>query len=263
MLDIKFIRENLEKVKEGAENKGYEVDFEKLIKVDDERKNLLAEIEGLRAKRNQLNKDEIEKGREIKEKLKELEPRLVEIEKEFLELMYKVPNLPSEDVPIGKDEKENKIIKKEGEIKLQKGKDHLEIGKKLDLIDTEAAAKASGSRFAYLKNQAVQLEFALVNMALDLLIKEGFTPIIPPQMLKTEIARATGYYEGGEDDSFHIKDEDLVMIGTSEHSILAYHKDSIFEEKDLPKRYVGFSTCFRREAGSYGKDVRGILRVHQ
>ncbi|HLC39037.1 MAG TPA: serine--tRNA ligase [Patescibacteria group bacterium] len=263
MLDIKFIRDNLETVKKATTDKGYEVDFEKLLKIDDERKRLLVETEESRAQKNQLKKEDAEKGREIKETLKKLDPKLAEIEKEFMELMYKVPNPALKDVKVGKDEKDNEIIKKEGKIELKKGRDHLEIGKALDLIDVEAGAKASGSRFAYLKNQAAQLELALINFAMEILVKEGFAPIIPPQMLKTPVARATGYYESGEDDSFHLKDEDLVMIGTSEHSILAYHKETIFREKDLPKRYAGFSTCFRREAGSYGKDVKGILRVHQ
>jgi seryl-tRNA synthetase len=125
------------------------------------------------------------------------------------------------------------VLRKVGEIKSKTGKDHIEIGKELDLIDIEAAAEASGSRFCYLKNEAVLLEWALISFAFELLVKEDFTPILPPQMLKNEVARETGYYEGGEDDSFHLKDVDSVMIGTSEHSILAYHKNHIFQEKEL------------------------------
>ena len=263
MLDINFIRQNLEKVKEGAKDKGYEVNFEKLLKVDDERRKLISETDKLRAERNKLGKEDKERGRKIKDSLQKLEPKLKKIEAEFKELMYLVPNLPAQDVKIGKDERENEIVKKVGKIVIEKGKDHLELGKKLDLVDTEASAIASGSRFYYLKNEAVLLEFALINFVFDLLAKEGFKPIIPPLMLKNEVARETGYYEKGDDDSFYLKDVPLVLIGTSEHSILAYHKNQILAENELPKRYLGFSTCFRREAGSYGKDVKGIFRVHQ
>lgn len=263
MLDINFIRQNLEKVKEGTANKGYKVDFDRLLGLDEKRRELIVKIDQLRAERKKLSKEDRVRGQSVKKELQKLEPKLKELEVDFKELMYSVPNLPAANIKVGKDESENEILKKVGKITLKKGKDHIELGKKLDLIDTEASAIASGSRFGYLKNQAVLLEFALVNFAFDLLIKEGFEPIIPPQMLKNEVARETGYYEKGNDDSFYLKDVPLVLIGTSEHSILAYHKDQILDVKELPKRYAGFSTCFRREAGSYGKDVKGILRVHQ
>ena len=273
MLDINFIRQNLEKVKQGAKNKGYKVDFDRLLGLDEERRELIVKIDKLRAERKKLSKDDREKGppsprlrrasKKIKEELQELEPKLKELETDFKELMYSIPNLPAANVKVGKDESENEVLKKEGKITLKKGNDHIAIGRNLDLIDTTASAKASGSRFCYLKNEAVLLELALINFAFDLLSKEGFKPIIPPQMLKNEVARETGYYEKGDDDSFYLKDVPSVLIGTSEHSILAYHRGQILDEKELPKRYVGFSTCFRREAGSYGKDVKGILRVHQ
>ncbi len=263
MLDINFIRQNLEEVREATKNKGYKVDLDRLLGIDEGRRELIVKIDQLRAERKKSSKDDREKGRKIKVELQKLEPKLKETEKEFKSLMYTVPNMPAENVKVGKDESENEVLKKEGKITLKKGKDHIELGKKLDLIDTEASATASGSRFCYLKNQAVLLEFALINFAFDLLVKEGFVPMIPPQMLKNEVARETGYYEKGDDDSFYLKDVSSVLVGTSEHSILAYQKDKVLDEKDLPKRYVGFSTCFRREAGSYGKDVKGILRVHQ
>lgn len=263
MLDIKFIRENAKKVEEAAKNKGYKVDIAGLLKIDDQRKELIQKIDELREERKKVSRDEIEKGRKIKESLKDLEPKLVEIERNYRNLLFKVPNLAEPDIKVGRDERENEVVKTEGSIKLKEGLDHLELGKKLDLIDTEASAAASGTRFNYLKNQAVVLEFALINFAFELLTKEGFTPIIPPVMLKNEVARETGYYEAGSDDSFYLRDVPLVLVGTSEHSVLAYHKNKTFLESELPKRYVAFSTCFRREAGSYGKDVKGILRVHQ
>lgn len=263
MLDIKFIRENQKKVEEAAKNKGYKVDISKLLKIDDRRKELIQKIDNFRAEQKKLDKSQKDKGKELKEEIKKLEPELNKIEEEYRDLMFTVPNIPSSDVKVGKDERDNEVIKKGGEIRLKEGKDHTELGRDLDLIDTEASAISSGSRFDYLKNQATVIEFALVNYALEMLIKEGFTPIIPPVMLKNEVARETGYYEAGSDDSFYLRDVPLVLVGTSEHSVLAYMKGKIVAAEELPKRFVAFSTCFRREAGSYGKDVKGILRVHQ
>src|SRR3972149_11550015 len=263
MLDIKFIRENLKEVEEGAKNKVYKVDFKKLLDLDNERKELIQKIDQLRAEQKKIDRAEKEKGKEIKEEIKKLEPKLIEINRDYKNLLFKVPNLPAKDVKVGRNESQNEVIKKWGKIILKQGKDHLELGKNLDLIDTEASAISSGSRFDYLKNQAVVLEFALINFVLEMLLKKGFIPIIPPVMLKNEVARETGYYEAGSDDSFYLKDVPLVLVGTSEHSVLAYMKNKILTEKELPQRFVASSTCFRREAGSYGKDVKGILRVHQ
>jgi seryl-tRNA synthetase len=263
MLDIKFIRENAKKVEEAAKNKGYQVDSRKIIKLDENHRLLVGKIDALRAERKKVGRDQIEKGREIKKNLKKLEAEIAKVENELRELLYSVPNMPAKDVKIGKDERENEVIRTVGKIKLKEGKDHVEIGKRLDLIDTVASAIASGSRFGYLKNEAVLLQFALINYVFALLVKEKFIPMIPPVMLKNQIARDTGYYEKGNDDSFYLKDVPKVLVGTSEHSVLAYHAGTCFEENELPKRYIGYSTCFRREAGSYGKDVEGILRVHQ
>jgi seryl-tRNA synthetase len=263
MLDIKFIRENAKKVEEAAKNKGYQIDSRKIIKLDKNHRLLAGKIDALRAERKKVGRDQIEKGREIKKNLKKLEAEIAKVENELRELLYSVPNMPAKDVKIGRDERENEVIRTVGKIKLKEGKDHVEIGKRLDLIDTIASAIASGSRFGYLKNEAVLLQFALINYVFALLVKEKFIPMIPPVMLKNQIARDTGYYEKGNDDSFYLKDVPKVLVGTSEHSVLAYHAGTCFEENDLPKRYIGYSTCFRREAGSYGKDVEGILRVHQ
>ncbi|HEX7543094.1 MAG TPA: serine--tRNA ligase, partial [Patescibacteria group bacterium] len=161
---------------------------------------------------------------------------------------------------------ENEILRKVGEpTKFSfKPKDHLELGEKLDIIDVVRASKISGARFYFLKNEAALLEFALRELAFELLIKEGFIPVIPPVMVKTEVMKGLGYMEnGGDEDMYIFEKDDLVLVGTSEQSIVAMHRDEVLSSKDLPKRYVGFSTCFRREAGSYGKDTRGILRAHQ
>jgi seryl-tRNA synthetase len=143
-------------------------------------------------------------------------------------------------------------------------KNYMDIGESLDLIDTERAGKVSGSRFGYIKGSLALLEFALIKLVMDTVVKEGFTPVIPPVMVKDQMARGTGYFEAtDETEAYYLQEDKMYLVGTSEQSIVAMHSDEILNEKDLPIRYVGFSTCFRREAGSYGKDTRGILRVHQ
>ncbi len=263
MLDIKFIRENLEEVKKALAKKHTQFDLENLIKLDDERKDLLKRIEVLRAEQNKLakKKEKGEKAIEVKKMLKDLEPQLQQAKENYKVLAVTMPNIPLADVPEGKDEDDNQVVKEEGEIKLKKGKDHIELSRALDLIDIDRAAKVSGSRFYFLKNQAVELEFALIKYALDIIKAEGFQPVIPPILIKEEMAWGSGHFEATNDDAYHTKQDGMVVIGTSEQSILPMHANEILE--NLPKRYVSFSTCLRREAGSYGKDVTGILRGHQ
>lgn len=266
MLDIKFIRENPDKVKEGCKKKQVKVDINKLLELDKNKREELEKIEGLRAKQNKLGKNEIQKAKEIKAKLKKLEPGLEKIKKEFQELMIQIPNLPFDEVLPGEGEKDNLVLREVGErTKFEfQPKDYLEIAENLDLIDVKRAAKVSGSRFGYLKRQAVLLEFALVNFTFDILTKQGFIPIVPPVMIKPEMAFGMGYpeqFDGKE--AYYLEKDNLFLIATAEQSLGVMHTDEIFEEKDLPRRYVGFSTCFRRESGSYGKDTRGIFRVHQ
>lgn len=276
MLDIKLIRENPSKIKEGCQKKRIKADIDKLLEVDRRRRELLREVENLRAKRNDVSnsiprvseeeKEElISRMKKITVKIKEIEPELKKLEKEFTELMFQLPNMPLDDVPEGKDESENQVIRVWGEPQkfCFKPKNHLEIGRDLDLIDTERAAKVSGSRFGYLKNKAVLLEFALINFAFDILVKEGFTPLIPPVLLKKEAMRAMGYLERGEEEIYRTERDNMYLVGTSEQSVGPMHMNEIFSLEELPRRYVAFSTCFRREAGSYGKDTRGIMRVHQ
>ena len=263
MLDIKFIRENLDEIKKGVKNKGAKVDVNKIVKLDRERRKLIQEIEGLKAEKNKLGVKDKKRGKEIKGQIKKIEPKLRKTEKEFNELMLQVPNLPLDDVWVGKDERDNKVVKKVGEVK-KGGKDYLTITEKLDIIDIKRAAKVSGTRFGYLKGGAVLLELGLIQLAFGVLTKEGFIPIIPPVMIKAKMAKGMGYLEQlGKKEAYYLPDDDLYLVGTSEQSIGTMHADEIFNEKDLPRRYVGFSTCFRREAGSYGKDTKGILRVHQ
>ncbi len=263
MIDIKYLRENLEEVKKTIEKRGAEIDWDKLLKLDSDRRKLLSRIETLRAESNNIAKEKVksEKAIEIKKMLKDLEPELAEVEENFKVLAVTVPNIPQDDVPVGKDDQDNQIIKKEGEIKLKVGKDHVELGKALDIIDIDRASKVSGPRFYYLKNQAVELEFALVKYALDIVKKEGFQPIIPPILIKEDIAWGSGHFEAINDDAYHMREDEMVAVGTSEQSILPMFANETLTK--LPQRFVGFSTCLRREAGSYGKDVKGILRVHQ
>jgi seryl-tRNA synthetase len=272
MLDINFIRQNPEKVKEGCKKKQAEIDIDKLLELDKKRREILKEVEQLRHQRNiisgkkKLAQEEIERARDLKEKIKSLEEKFKVVDKELQELMFQVPNLPQENVPVGKDENDNVVIKKVGKIpKFNfQPKDHLEIGENLDIIDIKRAAKVSGTRFGYLKKEAVLLEFGLIRFVFEKLIKKGFIPIIPPVMMKKDMMRGMGYIEQTDvEEAYWLPKDDLFLAGTAEQPIGTMHSGEVFDGDDLPRRYVGFSTCFRREAGSYGKDTRGIFRVHQ
>lgn len=278
MIDIKLIRQNPEKVKKGAEKKGVKIDIDRILSVDKKRRETTTVLEKMLAEKNKASKQiptikEQEKREKIISEMKELDKKsdrleheLKELDREFNELMLHVPNIPFDDVPVGKDDSENVVLRKVGEIPKFSftPKDYLEISEKLDIIDVKRAAKIAGSRFGFLKKQAALIEFGLINLAFESLIKEKFVPIIPPVMLKEETARGTGYFEAADQkEAYFIPEDKLFLAGTSEQPLVAMHADEILEEKELPKRYVGFSTCFRRESGSYGKDTKGILRVHQ
>lgn len=266
MLDINFIRQNPDKVKEACEKKQVKVDIEKLLELDKKRRELIVKSENLKAQQNKLGKENIEEAKKLKAEFKELEPELKNTEEEIYDLMLKVPNIPFDDVPIGKDDSENVVLRKVGKIPEFKfiKKDYLQIGEKLNIIDIERSAKVSGARFCYLKGGLVLMEFAIVKLVFDLLIKKGFIPVIPPVILKGEMARGTGYFEASDkEEAYYLPQDNMFLVGTSEQSLVAMHAKEVFAQKDLPKRYIGFSTCFRREAGSYGKDTKGILRVHQ
>src|SRR3989344_3091715 len=264
MLDIKFIRENPKLVEEKAKQKGYQVDIAKLLKVDEDRRKLIEEVDELRSKRKEIAEKRNEKlGQKIKAELKSKEDKLEKLQEEYYLLIRQVPNIPLDNVPVGTDESANKVVRQIGKItKLDfEPKDHLKLGEALDLIDVQKASIISGPRFNFLKNELVTLEFALVNFALDTLKVEGFIQIIPPVIVNKKAVEGLGYpeYERGEG----YKIEDQYLVGTSEHSIVPMHMDEVFNSSDLPRRYAAFSTAFRREAGSYGKDTKGIFRVHQ
>lgn len=267
MIDIKILRENPQLVQKAAADKGIEVNVRHILELDKKVHDLDTSVQKLREERNIFAKEKnIEKGKSLKVQLDKEENALKAVSEELEAELLKIPNLPAKDVHAGKDETENKEIKKWGKIKKFSftPKDHLELGESLDIIDVKRAAKISGTRFVYLKNQTVLLEFALVQLAFELLTKKGFIPVVPPVLIKEEIMKGLGYMEhGAGEDIFSIPQDKLVLVGTAEHSIVSMHKDEILRKIDLPKRYVGFSTAFRREAGSYGKDTRGIFRVHQ
>lgn len=272
MLDINFIRENPEKVKKACRDKNVNVDIDSVLDLDKKKRELMAELEALKAEQNKISrggKDNlplIAQAKEIKEKIKQMNPELETVADALQKLLLQLPNIPFDDVPVGKDDSANVEIKKVGKatgFKFQP-KDYLEISEKLDIIDVNRAAKVSGARFGYLKGALPLIQFALIKMALDIITKEGFVPVIPPVMLKDQMARGTGYFEAtDEKEAYFLPEDKIYLAGTSEQSMVAMHADEILDAKSLPLRYIAYSTCFRREAGSYGKDTKGILRVHQ
>jgi seryl-tRNA synthetase len=234
MIDIKILRDNPEKVKKACENKQAKIDIDKILELDKKRRGLIQEIEGMKAEQKKMGKDQIEKAKDLKEEIKSLEPELEKIEKEFNELFLQIPNLPLDDVPVGKDESENKIIKESGKKpKFSfKPKDYMELAKCDEIIDVERAAKVSGTRFGYLRGGAVYLEFALIQLAFNTLVKEGFCPVIPPVMIKTGMMKGMGYMERGGEEIYQLPKDDLVLVGTSEQSIGPMHAGEIFNEKE-------------------------------
>jgi len=269
MLDLKFVRENLEAVELNCQRRGSEVDVDKVVALDDRRLGLIQKVEDLRTERNRIARsgpESRELGAEIKAKLKELDPQLKEVEVELGQLLKQIPNMSAEDVPVGKDDTENVELRKVGEPPSFgfEPKDHLALGEALDLIDVARAGKVSGPRFGYFKNEAVLLEFALVDYVFKKLLPKKFIPIVPPVMVKKEMEEGMGYSESGGWENMYVLEKDgLVFVSSSEHSVIPMHANEVFEEADLPRRYLNFSTCFRRESGAYGRDTQGVLRVHQ
>lgn len=273
MLDINFIRENKELVKKGVEAKGFDVTLvDKILDLDEKRRKLLLEVEGLRAKRNKIAHEgkpsdaKAIEGRELKEELKDKEPELEDVQKEYKELLFKIPNIPDPKSPIGKSDKENLEIRSWGKSKDFgfKPKDHLEIGKSLKILDFETGAKVTGSQFYFLYGDGVFLELALTNFVLDKLSKKGFLPVATPDMAKSRYYIGTGYTpKGNEAQTYTINDTDLGLIATAEVTLAGKHADEIIPEEKLPLKYIGYSHCFRQEAGAYGKYSKGLYRVHQ
>lgn len=264
MLDINYIKENLEKVKKSIEARKSKVDLTRLLDLDEKRRALILKVDDLRAKRNIVAKERnIEEGKKIKEELEGLEKELSGIEKEWQDLMYQIPNIILDEVPIG-DISVNKVIKKSGEApKFDfKIRDHIELGKMLDIIDFERGVKVGGFRGYYLKNEGARLHWAILNFALDYLSQKGFEVVVPPVIDKGFALLGGGQFPWGEEDTYKVG-EDEYLVGTAEMPLMAMHSNETLDIKDLPKKYVALSPCFRTEIGSYGKDTKGLYRVHE
>lgn len=292
MIDIQIIRDNPELVAEKSKQKGYDVDITQLLGFDEKRRELQGQVDALRQQRNEIaasmkgqkpSEEQMAKGREIKDQLANLEHQLSSIDQEFTDLLKKVPNMPADDVPVGTSEDENVEVKVHGDKTTFDFpvKTHWEIGEQRDWIDKERAAKVTGSRFAYIKGDLVQLQFAMIQFVLNTLTNtdtiqkiisenglqldaKAFTPILPPVMIREDIYDQMDRLEPRE-DRYHIDgdDDNLWLIGSAEHTLGSMYADEIIPEAQLPIRYIGYSTSFRQEAGTYGKDNEGILRMHQ
>ncbi|MEW5805578.1 MAG: serine--tRNA ligase [Patescibacteria group bacterium] len=270
MLDINFIRENLKTVKANAKRRGAKVSVDEIVDLDNQRKKLQTELDNLRAEQNKKSKTkpspaEIKQLKKLSEKISQLEKELAKTEQVLFERMSWLPNLLDSEVPDGKSDEDNKAIKYWGEPpKFDfEPRDHQEIGEALDIIDIERAVKVAQSRFYFLKNEGVKLRLALINFAFDYLAQNGFTIMATPHVAKEKTLFGTGYLPFFAEDIYKLEKQDLALIGTSEQALVAYHADEILKEQDLPKLYSAYSECFRTEAGSYGKDTRGIFRAHE
>jgi seryl-tRNA synthetase len=292
MLDIQFIRDHQELVQKNADQKKHSVDITTLLRLDEDRRGMLLEVEELNSLKNSINdlirsaaNDEerqeiITKGKEIKEKLDQVTPKLKEAEEEYYDLLKKVPNIATEDTPEGKDDNENKIIRSWGSLLEDDWrKSHDELGKALGILDTETSAEVTGARFAYLKGGLVRLQFALIQFVLETVGNEAllkniaekndlrvstkpFLPVLPPVFIRPEVLDKMDRLEP-RDDRYHLAEDNLYLTGSAEHTLGPIHMEEILPEKNLPLRYIGYGTAFRREAGTYGKDMKGLIRMHQ
>lgn len=278
MLDLKLIRSEPERIKAALARRGAAESIDELLALDERRRTLLPEIEGTRGERKtasekigQLKKAgenadaEIAQVHELKAKLETLEAELAEIEEKRDAIAVALPNIPDDSAPDGFTDEDAELIRTVGEPRDFgfEPKDHIELATPGGMIEIEAAAKASGSRFAYLKGDLAMLEFALVQYAMSVLREEGHEPVIPPVLVREEALVGTGFLPGDREQIYELPKDELFLVGTAEVPLAALHLDEIFEADELPVRYAGFSTCFRREAGAAGRDTRGIFRVHQ
>ena len=291
MLDIRFIRENADAVQQNARHKNYSVDIAQLLKLDDERRELSQNADELRERRNanaasmkggKPEQAAIDEGKAIKVELADIEEKLGALEASVLSIQKTVPNMAWEDVPVGESEDENVVAKEEGAptVFAFEPRNHWQIAEQRDWIDKERAAKVAGSRFAYIKGDLVKLQFAIIQFVMNALTDEQilaqvakdaglegistkpFTPILPPLMIRTELYDAMDRLEP-RDDRYKLEDDDLWLQGSAEHVMGSMHAGEVLSETQLPLRYLGYATSFRREAGTYGKDMEGILRMHQ
>ncbi|MDO8598934.1 MAG: serine--tRNA ligase [bacterium] len=277
MIDLKLLRELPDEVERGIRAKGYTVDVKHILDLDAKKRELQSRTEAIAAQKNTTSTaiaaaSAEERARLLKEiravdrKADAEAEKLERLSQELDQLLWSVPNVPAVDVKVGKDESENEVIRMCGEIPKFPfvPKPAWELGPRLGAFDTERAARVAGTRFGYITGPGALIEWALLRHATQLLTKEGFTPIIPPVLVNAKAMEAMGYtLHGGKDETYYLERDDQYLVGTSEQSIGPMHMGEILREEELPKRYVAFSTCFRREAGSHGKDTKGIFRVHQ
>ena len=276
MLDIKAIREDPEPFRAGLARRNLAETVDRLLGADALRRKLTTRVEELRADQNRLSKkiggaapDEkqrlIAEVGQISAELKELEPQLAEAEEQLAALLAATPNIPHESAPDGFTDEDAVEVRRHGEPPRFdfEPKDHVTLGELLGVLDIERGARTSGSRFVYLMGDIVHIQFALVRHALDILTVKGFLPVIPPVLVREEAMYGTGFLPTDEVNIYVTRDDDLYLVGTSEVPLAALRMGEVIDEGDLPLRYAGYSTCFRREAGTYGKDMRGMFRVHQ
>jgi len=275
MLDPAILKDNLEVLESNISRRNLDIDMNHLISLNEERKSLRFNAEQKRSQQKELGKqianadknekeELLNKASELSDEVKLLFEQVDKKDEEFLSQWVKIPNLISKTSPDGKSDKDNLEIKKVGNVKeISNPKDHLEIASQLNLIDVEKASEVSGSRFAYLFGDLVKIEFNLVSWALNKLSEKGFTPTVPPVLVRENALYGTGFFPDDAEQVYEIPSDDLYLVGTSEVPLAALHTNEIINMEELPIRYAGFSTCFRREAGTYGKDTTGIFRVHQ
>ena len=275
MIDPQLLKTNIEAIEENIRKRDLYIDLDKLKLLDESRRTLKFESEKLRAEQKILGKEIasasekekailLEKAEKISNKVKSLSEETQQKDEEFFDAWIKIPNIVSSSSPVGKTDEDNKEIKKVGEPKnIKNPMTHLEIGENLGLIDVERASKISGSRFSYLFGDLVKIQFNLVSYTLNKLSEKGFNPTIPPVLVRENALFGTGFFPDDSDQVYEVQNDDLFLVGTSEVSLAALHTDEIIDIENLPLRYAGYSTCFRREAGTYGKDTSGIFRVHQ
>lgn len=274
MLDINFIRKNQPLVEKSVQEKGYSVDIPAILKLDDSRKSTLQQVESLRNQRNELSSqmkggkpsDELlEKAKTVKAELAKIEPTLAKIEKELNSALKQVPNIIFEDVPLGGEECSVEVSSWGGQKTADQGVDHLDYALSRDWVDFERGAKVAGAKFYYLKNGLALLENALLQFGLKKVTEKGFQFMTVPDLVSSKVLEGCGFNprSSEQSDEYFVEGEDLALIATAEMPLTGYHMDEIIDEKDLPLCYAGYSACFRKEAGTYGKHTRGLFRVHQ
>jgi seryl-tRNA synthetase len=278
MLDAQFIRDHLDEVKTNCRNRSVQADVDRVAQLDDERKHLVQQIQSLQQRQNEVSKlipkekdlDKkqalIQEGRSLREQVANLETRLKQVEADLRAVLLIIPNMSHPDAPVGATAADNRVIRRWGEPRRFDfpAKDHVTLAEALDLVDFEAGGSVAGQKYYYLKNEAVLLELALVQHAMGMLLREGYTPIITPDVARSEVLEGIGFLpRGPETQIYSLENTDLCLIATAEITLGGMHRDQILDELRLPIKYVGLSHCFRTEAGAPGRDTRGLYRVHQ